>query len=51
MKSFIEYSAQCEFSIENLPYGVFSTADNVSQFFVFIFRCYLALLDIILWVT
>ncbi|NP_001164364.1 fumarylacetoacetase [Nasonia vitripennis] len=28
MKSFIEYSPQCEFPIQNLPYGVFSTADN-----------------------
>lgn len=28
MKSFVDYSAECEFPIENLPYGVFSTADN-----------------------
>ncbi|EZA52348.1 hypothetical protein DMN91_007249 [Ooceraea biroi] len=28
MKSFIEYSADCDFPIENLPYGVFSTRDN-----------------------
>lgn len=27
MKSFIEYSSDCEFPIENLPYGVFSTVD------------------------
>lgn len=30
MKSFINYSPDCEFPIENLPYGVFTTADNVS---------------------
>ncbi|XP_014220060.1 fumarylacetoacetase [Copidosoma floridanum] len=28
MKSFIEYSADCGFPIQNLPYGVFSTAKN-----------------------
>ncbi|XP_076240373.1 fumarylacetoacetate hydrolase [Calliopsis andreniformis] len=28
MKSFVEYSSECEFPIENLPYGVFSTASN-----------------------
>ncbi|XP_059485882.1 fumarylacetoacetase [Neocloeon triangulifer] len=28
MKSFVSYSSDCEFPIENLPYGVFSTADN-----------------------
>ena len=33
MKSFIEYSAQCEFPIQNLPYGVFSTSDDVSRDF------------------
>jgi fumarylacetoacetase len=28
MKSFIEYGPECEFPIQNLPYGIFSTADN-----------------------
>ncbi|XP_003703207.1 fumarylacetoacetate hydrolase [Megachile rotundata] len=28
MHSFVEYSANCDFPIENLPYGVFSTANN-----------------------
>ncbi|KAG7188769.1 hypothetical protein KM043_008387 [Ampulex compressa] len=28
MKSFVNYSPDCDFPIENLPYGVFSTADN-----------------------
>ncbi|XP_076285305.1 fumarylacetoacetate hydrolase [Lasioglossum baleicum] len=28
MKSFVEYSPDCDFPIENLPYGVFSTANN-----------------------
>ncbi|XP_057328031.1 fumarylacetoacetase [Microplitis mediator] len=28
MKSFINYSRDCEFPIENLPYGVFSTSDQ-----------------------
>ncbi|KAH0954473.1 hypothetical protein HN011_011212 [Eciton burchellii] len=28
MKSFIEYSSDCDFPIENLPYGVFSTKNN-----------------------
>ncbi|KAJ8687254.1 hypothetical protein QAD02_023048 [Eretmocerus hayati] len=28
MKSFIEYSFQSDFPIQNLPYGVFSTSDN-----------------------
>lgn len=28
MKTFMKYSADCEFPIENLPYGVFSTEDN-----------------------
>ncbi|KAK0163062.1 hypothetical protein PV327_006773 [Microctonus hyperodae] len=31
MKSFINYSPDCEFPIENLPYGVFTTADNVQK--------------------
>lgn len=31
MKSFIEYSSQCEFPIQNLPYGIFSTTENVSK--------------------
>jgi fumarylacetoacetase len=26
--SFVEYSADCDFPIQNLPYGVFSTAGN-----------------------
>lgn len=29
MKSFIEYSQDCEFPIENLPYGLFSTEGKV----------------------
>ena len=29
--SFVEYSADCDFPIQNLPYGVFSTAGNVSR--------------------
>ncbi|XP_015433619.1 PREDICTED: fumarylacetoacetase [Dufourea novaeangliae] len=28
MKSFVEYSPDCDFPIENLPYGVFSTSNN-----------------------
>ncbi|OXA55554.1 fumarylacetoacetase [Folsomia candida] len=28
MKSFIEYGPECEFPLENLPYGIFSTTDN-----------------------
>ncbi|XP_012229425.1 fumarylacetoacetase [Linepithema humile] len=28
MKTFINYSADCDFPIENLPYGVFSTEDK-----------------------
>ncbi|XP_034941963.1 fumarylacetoacetase [Chelonus insularis] len=28
MKSFINYSPDCEFPIENLPYGIFSTPNN-----------------------
>lgn len=28
MKSFVSYSSNCDFPIENLPYGVFSTADK-----------------------
>jgi fumarylacetoacetase len=27
-KSFIPYSANCDFSIQNLPFGIFSTANN-----------------------
>lgn len=30
MKSFIEYDAACDFPIENLPYGVFSTASDAT---------------------
>lgn len=30
--SFIEVSAENNFPIENLPYGVFSTKSNVSSF-------------------
>jgi hypothetical protein len=29
MKSFIAYSETSDFPIENLPYGIFSTAENV----------------------
>lgn len=28
MKSFIEYNEECHFSIQNLPYGIFSTNSN-----------------------
>ncbi|KAL6263361.1 hypothetical protein P5V15_006156 [Pogonomyrmex californicus] len=28
MKSFVNYSATCDFPIENLPYGIFSTKDK-----------------------
>jgi hypothetical protein len=31
--SFIEVSVDSDFPIENLPYGIFSTKDNVSQIF------------------
>ncbi|XP_033232063.1 fumarylacetoacetase-like [Belonocnema kinseyi] len=31
MKSFIEYSPDCEFPVENLPYGVFSTEDCLQK--------------------
>lgn len=31
MKSFISYSSICDFPIENLPYGIFSTKDEVSR--------------------
>ena len=30
MKSFITYSAECHFPIQNLPYGIFSSSDNPS---------------------
>lgn len=30
MKCFIKYPKYCDFPIENLPYGVFSTKDDVS---------------------
>lgn len=30
-RSFIEYDSECEFPLQNLPWGVFSTADNVSE--------------------
>lgn len=29
MKSFIDVSPESDFPIQNLPYGVFSTADDV----------------------
>lgn len=29
LRSYIEYSDDCDFPIENLPYGVFSTIDDV----------------------
>ena len=35
--SFIDVPADCDFSIHNLPYGVFSTASNVSSHSEFIF--------------
>ena len=28
-RSFIEYDSDCEFPLQNLPWGIFSTADNV----------------------
>ena len=28
--SFVQYSADCDFPIQNLPYGVFTSAGNVS---------------------
>lgn len=31
MKSFIQYQQYCDFPIENLPYGVFSTNNDVSK--------------------
>lgn len=31
MKCFVKYSKFCDFPIENLPYGVFSTTNNVSN--------------------
>jgi hypothetical protein len=34
--SFIEVSGDSHFPIQNLPYGVFSTKDNVSQKYVWI---------------
>lgn len=39
MKSFVEYDPDCEFPIENLPYGIFSTRDNVSFMFCIQRRC------------
>lgn len=32
MQSFIEYDANSDFPIENLPYGVFSTPSDVSTY-------------------
>lgn len=32
MKCFVKYSKYCDFPIENLPYGVFSTENNVSNY-------------------
>lgn len=29
MQSFVNYGPNCEFPIQNLPYGIFSTKDNV----------------------
>lgn len=31
MKSFVQYSPDSDFPIENLPYGVFSATNNVSN--------------------
>lgn len=31
MKCAVDYPPDTEFPIENLPYGVFSTVDNVSE--------------------
>eukprot|EP00002_Diphylleia_rotans_P037578 TRINITY_DN840_c0_g1_i8.p3 TRINITY_DN840_c0_g1~~TRINITY_DN840_c0_g1_i8.p3 ORF type:complete len:108 (+),score=11.56 TRINITY_DN840_c0_g1_i8:637-960(+) len=30
LRSFVEYDATCDFPIQNIPYGVFSTAANAS---------------------
>ena len=30
MKTFIDYHEDCHFPIENLPYGIFSSSDNIA---------------------
>ena len=30
MKSFIQYTEDCHFPIQNLPYGIFSSSENKS---------------------
>lgn len=37
MQSFVQYSPNTEFPIQNLPYGIFSTSDNVKQVPKYIF--------------
>lgn len=34
--SFIKVDVNSDFSYQNLPYGIFSTADNVSEYFCFL---------------
>jgi len=38
MKSFVDIAEDSDFSIQNLPYGIFSTADSVC-FFCFLLIC------------
>lgn len=37
MKSFVDIPVDSDFPLENLPYGIFSTKENVSCFYLFIF--------------
>lgn len=42
MKSFVQYDAGTDFPIENLPYGVFTSAHNVSaSLFMFFWVAFL----------
>lgn len=34
--SFVQYDENCDFPIENLPFGIFSTNNDVSSFYVYI---------------
>lgn len=36
MKSFVDIPADSDFPLENLPYGIFSTKENVSCFYLYI---------------
>jgi len=40
MKSFVQYSPDTDFPIENLPYGVFSTENDVSLVFWWVYIFY-----------